>query len=465
VAQSDNEHLERGLSERHIHLIAIGGAIGFGLFLASGRAIASAGPSLLLSYILAGGFIYLIMRALGEVAVEHPVSGSFSAYAHKFISPCAGFMIGWSYWLLWILSCMAQITAVGIYCSFWWPELPQWIPALASLICIVSMNLFSVKMFGEFEFWFSIIKVATIVGIIIAGISVIFFGVGTGWHPVGISNLYALDGGFFPHGISGILEALVMAMFAFIGVEFIGVTAGEARNPDKTIPSTINKVVPTITFFYFGTLFVILCLYPWMNLSKGGGINASPFVSTFVGLGIKQAAAIINFVVITASISACNSGMFSNGRMLYNLALNKQAPGFLTKVNATSKVPVNAIVLSFFVCLIGVLLNYVMPDKVFMALASTITCLALWTWGAIVVVQMFSRRGMSADDISKLKYPMPFYPYSNYIIFAVLIVVAFVITVGDSRNISAIIGPIWLILLYISYKLFLKKSEKGTDKM
>ncbi|MDR1926582.1 MAG: amino acid permease, partial [Endomicrobium sp.] len=343
---NDDEHLQRGLSERHINLIAIGGAIGIGIFLASGNAIASAGPSLLVSYIFGSIFMYLIMRALGEVAVENPVSGSFSAYAHKFINPCAGFMIGWSYWLMWVITCMAEVTAIGIYCSFWWPELPQWIMALASLICILLMNLLSVKMFGEFEFWFSIIKVATIVGILIAGISIIFFGFGNNGHAVGISNLYALKGGFFPFGISGVFGALVMAMFAFIGVEFIGITAGEVKNPDKTIPSSINKVLLLISLFYIGTLFVIMCIYPWINISKGDGVEESPFVSTFVGLGIKQAAAIINFVIITASISACNSGMFSNGRMLYNLALNKQAPKFLTKINK-NKIPVNAVLASF----------------------------------------------------------------------------------------------------------------------
>ncbi|MDR1511634.1 MAG: amino acid permease [Endomicrobium sp.] len=460
MVQSGGEGLKRSLSKRHVQLIAIGGAIGVGLFLASGDAIASAGPSLLLSYLLGGFFIYFIMRALGEIAVEYPISGSFSAYAHEFISPCAGFIVGWTFWLLWTVSCMVQVTAIGIYCNFWWSELPRWIPALAALVCITVSNLLSVKSFGEIAFWSSIIKVITIVLIIIVGAIILLFGLGSGDGNVpGISNLFKY--GFFANGLKGVFFALTMVTFAFIGVEFIGITAGEAENPEKTIPSVINRVLLITLSLYVGTLFIIMCMYPWPEFSQGGGVEKSPFVLTFAGLGIKQAAAIINFVIITASLSTANSGMFSNGRMLHSLALQKQAPKFLAKVNSR-RIPSNAVIASFIFCLIGVVLNVVVPAGVFMMLLSITTFLGLFIWGAIIVVQMYSRRGKSADDIAKLKYPMLFYPYSNYIVLAALVIVSVMLAVKNETRTTFIVGPIWLILLYCIYKFFV--NEKKLNK-
>ncbi|MDR0915246.1 MAG: amino acid permease [Endomicrobium sp.] len=461
-SDSEGENLQRGLSERHVQLIAIGGAVGIGLFLASGSAIASAGPSLLLSYLLGGCIVYFIMRALGEVAVENPITGSFSAYANKFISPCAGFMVGWTYWFLWVVSSMTEVTAVGIYCSFWWPELPQWIPGLLSLLCIMCANLFSIKMFGEIEFWFSLIKVVTIVLIVLVGLAMIFLGLGNGGKIIGLHNLYALKGGFFPFGISGVLRSLGMVILAFVGIEFIGVTAGEVRNPEKSIPSSINKVLGGMIFFYVGTMFVLMCIYPWMNITKGSGVSGSPFVATFSGLGIKQAAAIINFVVITAALSSCNSGMFSNGRMLYNLALQNHAPQFLGKLNS-NKIPANGIIFSFFVSLIGVMLNYIMPDNVFMILAGISTALGIWIFGVIVVVQMKSRKNKTHEEISKLKYPMLFYPYSNYIAILALILTTYLLFVNKETRMS-ILSLVWLLFIYIVYKLFVQKNEYNHNK-
>jgi AAT family amino acid transporter len=461
MKQSEDKNLKRCLSERHIRLIAIGGTIGIGLFLASGNAISCAGPSLLISYAIGGIFVYFIMRALGEITVEDPISGSFSVYANKFISPCAGFIVGWSYWFLWVVSSMAEITAIGIFCSFWWPELPQWITALVFLICVTLTNLVDVESFGELEFWCSLIKVITIIGLIIVGILTILFGIGNSGHAVGISNLYALKGGFFPFGIKGVLLALTVTTFSFIGVEFIGITAGETKNPEKSIPAAINKVMLRVSLLYIGTLFVIMCIYPWMSIVKSGGVTESPFVSAFAGLGVKQAASIINFVLITASLSACNSGMFGNGRMLYNLALQRQAPQFLARVSSR-KVPANAIITSFTVALIGVVLNFIAPKSLFMALVSVITFLALWIWAVIVIVQMRSRCKMNSEDIAKLKYPMPFYPYSNYIALLALLVTAVMLAIGKTTRMTVIIGPIWLITIYIIYKMFVK--EKGSQK-
>ena len=450
VAQED---LHRGLQERHIQLIAIGGAIGVGLFLGSNSAIRTAGPGLMLSYVIGGIAIFFVMRALGEIAVGYPVSGSFSAYAHKFIGPRAGFITGWTYWFVWIITGMAEITAVGVYCNFWWPELPQWIPALGALACMTATNLMSVKLFGEIEFWFALIKVVVILALIAVGAGIIFIGLGHGGVPTGISNLYALEGGFLPMGWSGVASALTMVMFAFVGVELIGVTAGEAQNPEVTIPAAINKVLWRILIFYIGALFVVMSIFPWNEI----GTKGSPFVLVFQDLGIGPAASIIQFVVLTAALSSCNSGIFSTGRMIYTLALQGQAPKAFAEVSA-HKVPARAIMMSSVIMLAGVALNYFLPDEVFLIVTSIATFAALWIWATIIIVQMRSRAGKSAEEVSRIKYKVPFYPFSGYFSMFILAIVCVMLALGHETRIAMIVGPIWIAVLFVAYALKGKSS-------
>ena len=255
------EDLQRGLQERHIQLIAIGGAIGVGLFLGANEAIQQAGPALIISYFMGGVAIFVVMRALGEIAVAHPVSGSFSAYAGMYLGPMMGYITGWTYWFLWVITCMAEITAVGVYTNFWFPDIPQWIPALGALICMTMVNLTAVKAYGEFEFWFAMLKIVTIVAMIGMGLLMIVAGIGRGGEAVGLGNLWN-HGGFMPKGFSGVLKAMGIVMFAYVGTELIGVTAGEAADPQKSIPSAIDKVFWRILIFYIGTLFVTMALFP-----------------------------------------------------------------------------------------------------------------------------------------------------------------------------------------------------------
>ncbi|MGA9661074.1 MAG: amino acid permease, partial [Pseudomonas alloputida] len=283
--------LKRELGERHIRLMALGACIGVGLFLGSAKAIEMAGPAIMLSYIIGGLAILVIMRALGEMAVHNPVAGSFSRYAQDYLGPLAGFLTGWNYWFLWLVTCVAEITAVAIYMGIWFPDVPRWIWALAALGSMGAVNLVAVKAFGEFEFWFALIKIVTIIAMVLGGIGIIAFGFGNDGVAVGISNLWS-NGGFMPNGVTGVLMSLQMVMFAYLGVEMIGLTAGEARNPQKTIPQAIGSVFWRILLFYVGALFVILSIYPWNEIGSQG----SPFVMTFERLGIKTAAGIINFV-------------------------------------------------------------------------------------------------------------------------------------------------------------------------
>jgi L-asparagine transporter-like permease len=439
------EDLHRGLEERHIQLIALGGAIGVGLFLGSGAAIKTAGPALMLAYFIAGIVMFYIMRALGEVAVAYPVSGSFSAYANQFLGPLSGYITGWTYWFMWIVTCMAEITAVGVYVHFWLPELPQWIPALLALVCMTSVNLIAVEVYGEFEFWFAIIKVFTILAMIAAGIGMILFGIGNGGIAIGISNLWS-HGGFFPKGMEGVALSLVMVMFAYLGIELVGVTAGEAKDPEKTLPAAIDKVFWRILIFYVGALFVVMSLYPWDQI----GTIGSPFVLTFEKLGIRSAAGIINFVVLTAALSSCNGGIFSTGRMLYNLSLQKKAPAMFGKLS-DRHVPKNGILVSAVFLLIGVVLNYLMPAKVFTYVTSVATFGAIWVWAVILLVQMKFREGLSPEQRAGLKYPMPHYPFGNWVSLAFLIMVVVIMFFDADTRVALYVAPIWFGGVVASY--------------
>lgn len=453
-ANSVTEDLHRGLEERHIQLIALGGAIGVGLFLGSGAAIKTAGPALMISYFIGGIIMFYIMRALGEVAVAYPVSGSFSAYANIFLGPLYGYLTGWTYWFMWVVTCMAEITAVGVYVNFWLPEVPQWIPALLALVCMTLVNLIAVAAYGEFEFWFALIKVVTIVIMIVAGLGMILFGLANDGIAIGISNLFN-HGGFFPNGLEGIAMSLVMVMFAYLGIELIGVTAGEAKNPEKTLPAAIDKVFWRILIFYVGALFVIMSIYPWNQI----GTIGSPFVLTFNKLGVRAAAGIINFVVLTAALSSCNSGIFSTGRMLYNLALQGKAPAIFAKLS-TRKVPQNGIVVSALFLLVGVVLNYIMPAKVFTYVTSVATFGAIWVWVIILLVQRQFRARLKAAELAALQYKMPHYPFGSWLSLLFLVMVVVIMFFNEDTRVALYVAPVWFALIIASYYGFGLHNQK-----
>ncbi|WP_035351336.1 amino acid permease [Fictibacillus gelatini] len=451
-----NEDLHRGLGQRHITLMSLGACIGVGLFLGSASAIKLAGPAILLNYIIAGIIMFFIMRALGEVAIQNPVAGSFSRYAKDYLGPLAGYLTGWNYWFLWIVTCMAEITAVGVYMQLWFPNVPKWIWALAALVIMTCVNLIAVKAYGEFEFWFALIKIIAIIAMIVVGLGIILFGIGNGGIATGISNLWKHDG-FAPNGIKGMLLSLQMVMFAYLGIEMVGVTAGEVKNPEKALTKAVDTVFWRILIFYVGALFVIMSIYPWNEI----GTENSPFVLTFEKIGIAKAAGIINFVVLTAALSSCNSGIFSTARMLFNLAEQNQAPGSFGKVSK-SGVPYMAILGSGVALLIGVILNFLFPNSpVFAWITSVATFGAVFTWAIIIISQLKFRKGLSAEERAKLKYRMPFWPYGSYISLAFLALVVVLLGFSADTRVALIVGPIWLLLLVGIYyaRGFHKRNE------
>ncbi|MDQ1147247.1 AAT family amino acid transporter [Bacillus sp. SORGH_AS 510] len=455
---SNNTHgkeLHRGLEERHITLMSLGAAIGVGLFLGSATAIKMAGPGILLGYAFSGLIMFFIMRALGEMAIQKPVAGSFSKYARDYLGPLAGYITGWNYWFLWIVTCMAEITAVGIYMEYWYPDVPRWIWALAALVIMATVNFLAVKAYGELEFWFALIKIVTILAMIVVGAGMIFFGLGNGGIATGIHNLWQ-HGGLFPNGIKGVLLSLQMVMFAYLGIEMIGVTAGEVKNPEKSLARAIDSVFWRILIFYVGALFVIMSIYPWEEI----GTKGSPFVLTFEKIGIPGAAGIINFVVLTAALSSCNSGIFSTARMLFNLAEHGEAPKNFGKITKTG-VPGTAVLASAGALLIGVVLNYIVPAKVFTWVTSIATFGAIWTWAIILLSQLRYRKTLKQSEVKSLKYKVPFFPYTSYIALAFLAFVIGLMAYNPDTRIALVIGPLFLILLVAVYYLkgFHKKES------
>jgi amino acid transporter, AAT family len=453
--KAKEQELKRGLQERHIRLMALGSTIGVGLFLGSANAIKLAGPAILISYILGGLAIFIIMRALGEMAVYNPVAGSFSRYAQNYLGPLPGYLTGWNYWFMWLVTCIAEITAVGIYMDIWFPNVPQWIWALSALTAMGAVNLVAVKAYGEFEFWFAMVKVVTIVLMIAGGSLMIIFGFGNHWTAIGISNLWS-HGGFMPNGAKGVLMAMQMVMFAYLGVEMIGLTAGEADNPKKSIPDAINSVFWRILLFYVGALFVILSIYPWNEL----GTHGSPFEITFQRLGIKSAAGIINFVVLTAALSSCNGGIYSTGRMLYNLSQQGHAPRMFA-ILSRGGTPHRAVSVSIVSLLLGVLLNYLVPAKVFVWVTSIATFGAIWTWIIVLITQMRFRRSLSKVERDRLVLRMPSYPYASWLIFAFLMLVIGLMAYFPDTRIALIVGPLWLVLLAVLYYVFGLQKNSG----
>jgi AAT family amino acid transporter len=439
--------LARNLRNRHIQLIAIGGTIGVGLFLGSAKAIHNAGPGLLLAYAAGGVAVFFIMRALGELLTYRPVAGSFATYAEEFCGPLPGFLTGWSYWFAWVVTVMAEITAIGIYVNFWLPQVPQWIPSLVALLVLYGTNLLAVRVFGELEFWFALIKVVTIVGLILAGLAVILFHLGALGPTAGFSNLWS-HGGFLPAGFIAVLLALQIVMFAYEGVELIGVTAGEAENPAVVLPRATNGIIARILIFYLGALLIIMSLVPWTELDP----KVSPFVFVFGKLGVPGAASIVNLVVITAAASSCNSGLFSTGRMLWTLAQRGQAPLAFAALNQR-QVPAAGIHASAAVMLIGVALNYLVPERVFTIVTSVALVGTLWTWGIILVSHANYRRAVAAGQCPAAPFRMPGAPLANWLVLAFLVLVAVLLSQQPDTRVALYVAPFWFGLLCAAYAL------------
>ncbi len=454
-------HLHRGLTNRHIQLIALGGAIGTGLFLGSAGVMQSAGPSMLLGYGIGGFIAFLIMRQLGEMIVQEPVAGSFSHFAHKYWGSFAGFLSGWNYWVLYVLAGMAELTAVGKYVQYWYPDIPTWATALAFFALINLINLANVKAFGEAEFWFAIIKVGAIVGMILLGLYLLVSG--AGGEQASVSNLWS-HGGFFPNGVGGLVLVMAVIMFSFGGLELVGITAAEAQNPQKVIPKAINQVVYRILLFYIVALGILLSLYPWDSLvetltSGNDPYARSPFVQIFSLIGSDTAAHVLNFVVLTAALSVYNSGVYCNSRMLYGLAEQNDAPRMFLKLSRNG-VPVAGILVSGAITLLCVALNYLLPQGALIILMALVVAALVLNWAMISLSHLKFRQAMQAQGVVT-SFKALWSPAGNYLCLAFVGFILVVLLLDEGTRNSVFALPVWVALMGLCYWL---KNRRGGNQ-
>ncbi len=448
---SHEEGYEQSLKPRQIQMIAIGGAIGTGLFLGAGARLQLAGPALAIVYLVCGAFSFLILRALGELVMYRPTSGSFVSYAREFLGERGSFVAGWMYYLNWAMTGIVDITAVALYMRYWgtFANVPQWVFALAALAFVGGMNMVAVKWFGEMEFWFSLVKVAALVLFLIVGTVILLLGHDVAGATPGF-HLVSENGGVFPHGLLPAVIIVQGVVFAYAGIELIGTAAGEAQDARQVLPRAINSVMWRIALFYVGSVLLLVLLMPWTAYKAG----VSPFVTFFGALGVPGIGTAMNVVVLTAALSSLNSGLYSTGRVLRSLAMGGSAPEFVARMNA-QKVPYGGIVVTLAVYLLGVVLNYLVPSQVFEIVLNIASLGIVSTWGFIVVCQMVLRRAQNRGEIEPVGFRMPLAPFTSWLTLAfllgVLVLMAFdfpdgTCTIAAIPVVAVLLGIGWVVL-------------------
>jgi amino acid transporter, AAT family len=403
------QQLRRLLNQRQLTMLAIGGAIGVGLFLGSGVTIQLAGPGVILSYLMGALIALIVAFALVEMAVVHPDAGSFGVYAETYLSRWAGFAVRATYAFVQMIAIGAEVTAVAIYFSFWFPSIPQWIWVIGVSIALIVVNTLQVARFGEFEYWFALVKVVAILAFIAIGAALIF-GIGTR-QAIGLSNLTA-NGGFLPHGWTGVWLALTLVLTSYMGVEVIAVTAGEAEKPEQTIPKAMRTIVFRLIVFYVLAVTVMLAMTPWNQAGAGNGLNASPFVRAFAIVGIPYAASVMNMVVITAALSSCNTDLYLTTRMLFSLSRGRYLPEWIGRLSANG-VPGRALAVSSAGMAAAIIFAIYAPSKAFLALYGIAVAGMFFVWTVILITHIAFRRSLGKDRVARLPMHLSFYPYST----------------------------------------------------
>ncbi|AJQ47604.1 D-serine/D-alanine/glycine transporter [Pseudomonas putida] len=453
--EGDAHELKRNLSNRHIQLIAIGGAIGTGLFMGSGKTISLAGPSIIFVYMIIGFMLFFVMRAMGELLLSNLHYKSFIDFAADLLGPWAGFFTGWTYWFCWIVTGIADVIAISAYTQFWFPDMPLWIPALTCVGLLLTLNLMTVKMFGEMEFWFAMIKIVAICALVCTG----FYMVAAAYQsPAGyaaaLANLWN-DGGMFPHGAMGFFAGFQIAVFAFVGIELVGTTAAETKNPERNLPRAINSIPVRIIVFYVLALIAIMAVTPWREVVA----NKSPFVELFVLAGLPAAAGIINFVVLTSAMSSANSGVFSTSRMLYGLAMDGDAPG---KFGALSRraVPSNGLIFSC-VCLTGgALVIYLVPNMLdaFTLITTVSALLFMFVWSIILLSYLAYRK--QRDPLHQAsKYKMPGGTVMCRVCLAFFAFILALLALEADTRMALYLVPVWFAVLGLAYRSIRQKKQ------
>ncbi|MFJ7973510.1 amino acid permease [Psychrobacillus sp. NPDC096389] len=450
---SQQGQLKSDLKIRHISMISIAGVIGAGLFIGSGAVINASGPGAILSYAFAGAIVVLVMRMLGEMAAAHPTSGSFSTYASDAIGPWAGFTIGWLYWFFWVVVIAIEAIAGAAIMQYWIPDFPLWLMALILTVLLTLTNLFSVKSFGEFEYWFSLIKVISIGLFLVLGLCVTF-----GWYPgvgaPGTANLLGA-GGFIPTGFGSVLLGITVVIFSFMGTEIVAIAAGESDHPGKAVRIATNSVIWRILIFYIGSIAIVVTLLPW----NSANILVSPFVAVLDYIGIPAAAQLMNFVVLTAVLSCLNSALYANSRMLFGMAKKGDAPKAFLKLSKKG-VPVRAILFSTVFSYIAVIFSYTSPDKIFLFLINSSGAVALLVYLVIAFSHLRMRRKLEKENPEALQLRMWLFPYLTYTTIIVITGIYVAMLIIESLRVQALLTLLIASLTIISYFIFARKKDR-----
>jgi len=448
--------LHRRLGQRQLTMMAIGGAIGVGLFLGSSVTIRLAGPAVIFSYLLGAGIALIMSYALAEMAVVHPVAGAFGVYAEKYLNPWAGFSVRATYGVAQIIAIGAEVTAAGIYMSFWFPNVPQWIWVVLVSAALVALNAMQVNRLGEFEYWFAMIKVAAIVTFILVGVSLIF-GIGSRG-AIGLDNL-THHGGFLPAGWKGVWLSLTITVTSYMGVEIIAVTAGEAEHPEITIPHAMRSIVWRLILFYVLAIAIMVALVPWNESKSSSTLSGSPFVTAFAAAHIPFAAAIMNFVVLTAALSSVNTNLYLSTRMLFSLGREGYAPGWIGKVSRNG-VPHRALLASTAGIIAAILLAIFAPKNAFLMLYGTAVAGMLFVWLVILNTHLQFRKAITSERLENLPMRLrahPFFTLAGIFLLLAISVTTFFVD-GLQWSVPAFCVFLGLIsLLYV-------QNRRSTDK-
>ena len=444
----EEPELQRSLSNRHIQLIAIGGAIGTGLFMGSGKTISLAGPSIIFVYMIIGFMLFFVMRAMGELLLSNLKYKSFIDFSADLLGPMAGYFTGWTYWFCWVVTGIADVIAISGYTHFWFPDIPLWLPALGCVAVLLSLNLMTVKLFGELEFWFAMIKIVAICALVCTGL----YMVATAYqspagHTAALSNLWT-DGGMFPHGVMGFFAGFQIAVFAFVGIELVGTTAAETKNPERNLPRAINSIPLRIIMFYVCALIAILAVTPWRDVVA----DKSPFVELFVLAGLPAAAGIINFVVLTSAASSANSGVFSTSRMLFGLALDGDAPSKFKNLSKRA-VPSNGLIFSCTCLLAGALVIYLVPNLMdaFTLITTVSATLFMFVWTMILLSYLaYRKRNDHLHRVSTFK--MPGGKAMVWVCLSFFVFILALLALEDDTRAALYLVPVWFVLLGVAYR-------------
>ncbi|WP_051024266.1 amino acid permease [Bacillus massilioanorexius] len=448
-----NGELKPGLKQRHLTMISLSGVIGAGLFVGSGIIISQTGPGAVFSYVLAGLIVVFVMRMLGEMATVNPNTGSFAVYAREGIGEWAGYTTGWLYWFFWVIVIALEAIAGAAIIHGWLPSIPLWLISVSLIILLTLTNIFSVKSFGEFEYWFSIIKIGSIILFLILGVTVIL-GVVPNIESPGLTNL-TNNSGFMPHGISSVLVGVALVFHAFVGVEIPAIAAGETSDPVKSVKRALNSVVWRILVFYIGSITVVVTLLPWNSAS----LLKSPFVAVLELLGIPYAPLIMNIVVLTALLSCLNSGLYTSSRMLFSLAQKGDAPRVFSKVN-NSGVPIYAVIGSTLFGFICTIFNYISPDKIFFFLVNSSGGVGILVYLAIAISHLRLRKKLEKENPGIFKVKMWLFPYLTYATILAMLVVLALMAFIEAQRPQFIFTSIFSLVVIASF--FFIRKKKGS---